>query len=175
MIAEFKFGYTGITEDINETIDGKQVFKERKLTIPRGDYDSLRKLLPNLPLDPIKDRPSPWEHHVADIDAVLQYVDNIEIIKPIRRVSGYEGVLDLADKVINKLHNLDKMNEQLFNRKVEVHVPGNELLKINDVRLLQDSCTDEVQRYLNDGWRILSICPQPDQRRPDYIMGRESE
>ena len=175
MIAEFKFGYTGITEDINETIDGKLVLKERKLLIPRSDYDSLRKLLPDLPEDPIKDRPSPWEHHVADIDSVLQYVDNIEIIKPIRKVSAYEGILDLADKVINKLHNLEKTNEQLFNRKVEVHVPGNSLLKIDEIEVLQDACTDKVQLHLSKGWRILSVCPQPDQRRPDYILGRESD
>jgi len=175
MIAEFKFGYTGITEDINETVDGKTVLKERKLLIPRSDYDALRKILPGLPEDPIKDRPSPWEHHVADIDSVLQHVDNIEIIKPIRKVSTYEGVLDMADKVINKLYNLEKMNEQLFNKKVEVHCPGDALLNIEEVDALLSACTETVQARLNEGWRILAVCPQPDQRRPDYIMGREHE
>lgn len=174
MIAEFKFGYEGLTKEINEEIDGKTVLKERKLLIPRSDYDSLRKLLPNLPEDPIKERPSPWEHHVADIDAVLQYVDNIEIIKPIRKASAYEGILDLADKVINKLHNLEKMNDQLFNKKVEVHVPGDALLNIGEIEVSLSACTETIQARLDEGWRIIAVCPQPDQRRPDYIMGRES-
>lgn len=38
--------------------------------------------------------------------------------------------------------------------------------------LLEDACTDQLQGALNSGWRIISACPQPDQRRPDYILGR---
>ena len=38
--------------------------------------------------------------------------------------------------------------------------------------LLSDACTDELQGALRDGWRIIAVCPQPSQRRPDYVLGR---
>lgn len=174
MIAEFKFGYDAITKDISETIDGEYKLKERKLLIGKDTYEALRRILPTLPEDPIAEKFDSWQTYVADIDVILQYVDNIEIRRPIRTTSVYHSMLDMADKIVDKFHKIERMNEQLFNRKVEVHVPGNELLKINKVHVLQDACTDEVQRHLDDGWRILAVCPQPDQRRPDYIMGRES-
>ena len=30
----------------------------------------------------------------------------------------------------------------------------------------------KCSKVISEGWRILAICPQPNQRRPDYIMGR---
>ena len=36
----------------------------------------------------------------------------------------------------------------------------------------EDVCTDVLQQELNNGWRIIAICVQADQRRPDYILGR---
>lgn len=59
-----------------------------------------------------------------------------------------------------------------YNNKCEVHMPGNMLATYNQVQLLEDSCTDALQSALSAGWRIIAVCPQPDSRRPDYIMGR---
>jgi len=59
-----------------------------------------------------------------------------------------------------------------YNSKCEVHISGQALATYNEVKLLEDSCTDVLQGNLNSGWRILASCPQPDQRRPDYILGR---
>lgn len=56
---------------------------------------------------------------------------------------------------------------------IQVAIPNILLWEIDEVRVLDDSCTDTVQSYLDDGWRILAICPPPAQRRPDYIMGRQ--
>tara|TARA_R110000744_G_scaffold352095_1_gene458121 strand:+ start:5446 stop:6006 length:561 start_codon:yes stop_codon:yes gene_type:complete len=60
----------------------------------------------------------------------------------------------------------------VYNNKCEVHMPGNMMLMFNETMLLENSCTDEMQEQLNRGWRIMAACPQPDQRRPDYILGR---
>jgi hypothetical protein len=38
--------------------------------------------------------------------------------------------------------------------------------------LLSDACSDALQNELDNGWRIIAACPQPDQRRPDYSLGR---
>lgn len=59
-----------------------------------------------------------------------------------------------------------------YNNHVEVHMPGQALSLYNDVLLLEDACTDRLQSHLVDGWRIIAACPQPNQRRPDYILGR---
>jgi len=65
----------------------------------------------------------------------------------------------------------DKIKDVTFNQKCDVHISGNMLLTINDLILIEDSCTDEIQIELNNGWRIVAVCVQP-QRRPDYILGR---
>lgn len=87
-----------------------------------------------------------------------------------------EGILERFEKVIKKLEALDIQDasapsENIFNQHCDVHIPGNMLATYNETLLLEDSCTDELQRALNSGWRIVAVCPQ-SQRRPDYILGR---
>lgn len=62
--------------------------------------------------------------------------------------------------------------ESGFNERCEVHMPGQALSLYNDTMLMEDACTDELQGRLEEGWRIIAACPQPDQRRPDYVLGR---
>lgn len=59
-----------------------------------------------------------------------------------------------------------------YNNKCEVSMPGQALAMYNETLLLCDACTDKLQQELSNGWRIIAACPQPDQRRPDYILGR---
>lgn len=81
------------------------------------------------------------------------------------------------------LHQLTKISKQLegfnalqqFNYKVGVHISDLGLLGVRFVKVLVDECTDELQGYLDDGWRILAVCPQPNSRRPDYIIGRNNK
>lgn len=58
------------------------------------------------------------------------------------------------------------------NQKCNVIVAGTSVMEINEVTVQRDYCTDALQSDLNQGWRILAICVQPDQRRPDYVLGR---
>lgn len=64
----------------------------------------------------------------------------------------------------------DKHDAQ--NERCHVHMPGQALSTYNEVQLLENLCSDELQRSLDDGWRIIAACPQPDARRPDYVLGR---
>jgi hypothetical protein len=59
-----------------------------------------------------------------------------------------------------------------FNHRVNVTVPGLGLLLLNEVQAATDICTDSLNDMLKEGWRIVAVCPQPDQRRPDYVLGR---
>lgn len=54
---------------------------------------------------------------------------------------------------------------------VMISVAGAGLFSVNSVKLMEDCCTDELQRHLDEGWRIVACCPPNDQRRPTYILG----
>lgn len=58
---------------------------------------------------------------------------------------------------------------------VQVQVPHIGLLLMDEVRVEEDCCTDMLQRRLDEGWRILCVCPPNAQRRPDYVLGRTKE
>ncbi len=81
------------------------------------------------------------------------------------------GTKNIAQQVAEKQQQVPPA-ELAYNPKVEVHVPGFALTTYNRVMLLEDSCTDALQTALNQGWRIIAACPQPDSRRPDYVLGR---
>ncbi len=53
-----------------------------------------------------------------------------------------------------------------------ISVAGSGLLSVREVTYREDCCTDALQQMLDDGWRILAVCPPNDTRRPDYILGR---
>ena len=59
-------------------------------------------------------------------------------------------------------------------RVTHIHIPNVGLWSMDEVQLLEDSCTDKLQGMLDDGWRIIAVCPPSEQRRPDYILGRNS-
>lgn len=58
---------------------------------------------------------------------------------------------------------------------VHVQIPHVGLLAVDEVEVVEDYCTDQLQRKLNEGWRILCVCPPNAARRPDYILGRTKE
>ncbi|MCJ2022133.1 hypothetical protein MKK84_32825 [Methylobacterium sp. E-065] len=56
---------------------------------------------------------------------------------------------------------------------IQIAIPNLLLFAVDEVKLLDDACTDLLQSHLDEGWRILAVCPPPAQRRPDYIIGRQ--
>lgn len=101
-----------------------------------------------------------WEFLLVDIQKLPDI--NYEVIKQIRLDTSFRPPSPSVGGTV-------------LNQKISVALPGLGLLAINDVQVAEDCCTNGLQDYLNDGWRILAICPQPDQRRPDYILGRYLE
>lgn len=88
-------------------------------------------------------------------------------------MEGFHSILkQIEDKYEGLSDVLDRIGKQQFNEKVNVHVGGGLIVTYNELKLKENCCTDELQRLLNDGWRIISVCIQPDQRRPDYVLGR---
>lgn len=58
--------------------------------------------------------------------------------------------------------------------QIHIALPNLGLLMVDEVKLLNDCCTDTLSDYLKDNWRIIAVCPPLDARRPDYIMGRSN-
>jgi hypothetical protein len=85
--------------------------------------------------------------------------------KTLNASSAFQTVGDKGAMVVQK-------EGDQYNQRCEVHMPGQALSTYNDIMLLEDCCSDELQVQLGKGWRITAACPQPDQRRPDYILGR---
>ena len=87
-----------------------------------------------------------------------------------------QNIQSLLNKIEEKTQQIDKtidiMRQQTFNQKCDVHVGGGMIATYNDLMLKEDSCTDVLQAELNNGWRIIAVCVQPNQRRPDYVLGR---
>jgi hypothetical protein len=119
--------------------------------------------------------------YVVDSDLLFNVLSDFDI-KHRYKVVGTLKDLPSAKcsseiKVLEKLLSLEEklnvfdMTHQL-NTTVGVHISDLGLLNVKEVDVIYDSCTDELQEWLNEGWRILAICPQPDKRRPYYIMGR---
>ncbi len=54
---------------------------------------------------------------------------------------------------------------------INLTIPNAALFAVRKLTVLEDCCTNEVQRMLDDGWRIVAVCPPNDTRRPSYILG----
>lgn len=67
-------------------------------------------------------------------------------------------------------YNFDKYQSSGSN--ITIHMPSSELLAINLVTWMEDACTEQLQKQLDDGYRIIACLPQVGNRRPDYILGR---
>lgn len=132
---------------------------------------------------------SPWKEkengdtpsfEIIDVvEAQRLYLNSRQMLELVSTTGKYtfEGkvTVDLGEMfrgVSEKSEQAVVSEENYYNQKCEVHLPGNMLATYNEVLLLEDVCTDELQRSLDNGYRIITACPQPNQRRPDYILGR---
>lgn len=87
-----------------------------------------------------------------------------------RVVTG--GIGSKLERIIDQLSKFVPHETSVVNEKCHVAVAGLGTLSINEVVVEQDYCTQDLQKALDAGWRILAVMVQPDQRRPDYILGR---
>lgn len=74
-----------------------------------------------------------------------------------------------------QFEQLSKFSTQKFNELCNVPNYDTSMQLINQVMLLENCCTDQLQKALSDGWRIIAVSPQPNQRRPDYVLGCHNE
>ncbi len=118
----------------------------------------------------------------------IEYMVDLDIFAPVCRypyrilrsiipkAKGEGDISDVLSKVEAKvellLGNVNDVQKATFNERCNVHVGGGLIVTYNDVKLLEDSCSDRLQVELNNGWRVIAVCVQANQRRPDYVLGR---
>lgn len=100
-----------------------------------------------------------FEAYINDASEIPDFILEIASFKPIKplklMIDGSIHTASLKDALATH----------------QVHLPGNELLRIQEVHVEEDCCTDRLQELLKVGWRIIAVCPQPS-RRPDYVLGK---
>jgi hypothetical protein len=141
---------------------------EAKRTL-ESDPDKLRefKLMVNIDPDSNTFGFSPI---VGVLEDVVRMIGPVKVLKVWDAVEG-----NLASHLMlihDKLERLTSDTKASLNEKVHVHVGGFGLMLIDEVKVLEDFCTMELAKELEVGWKILAVCVQPDQRRPDYVVGR---
>jgi hypothetical protein len=98
-----------------------------------------------------------------------QYLNVKEHIKPVFDV---KSEVDIASMIEASVSSSVEAIGKRFNEKCQQEQPGPNLLNVNETLLMEDACTNALQENLENGWRIIAVCPQP-QRRPDYVLGRK--
>ena len=133
--------------------------------LPRERYMLLREKLfqlqlPDWPED--KNEPPAWYKYgdsiVIDITTDLLVLDDFGMKYEIKKIKN-------TYVTKHELPNGSTVN-------LNFALPNIGLLSINEVTWRDDACTEEIQRLLEEGWRIVAVCPPNGARRPDYILGR---
>lgn len=99
------------------------------------------------------------------LDAISEIAEHVELkpLKKLRFISETEKLLSSAPGQVR----------DIVNNTAQITIETDSLLhKVRHVTWLSDECTEQVQKMLDGGWRILAVLPQPGCRRPDYIFGR---
>lgn len=114
----------------------------------------------------VEEMPSWYDMNFTGImeDVSLLTKHGIEV-----RISRVRGILALSLPDITKLNIPVPTAEQ--SQIVNITIPNAGLFSVRTVRVVDDSCTDLLQRWLDDDWRIVAVCPPNDTRRPTYIVG----
>lgn len=90
----------------------------------------------------------------------------------IKLLYDVKSEIDIASMIEASVSSSMEAIGKLFNEKTSSEQPGPNLLNVNETLLMEDACTNALQENLENGWRIIAVCPQP-QRRPDYVLGRK--
>ncbi len=100
---------------------------------------------------------------IIDLEVEGRQLVELGVEFTIRR---FDGCMYVGDKPV-----MTEKVQQVTNIQIAVADIG--VMLIQAVRVLNDCCTDALQKELDDGWRIIAVCPPREQRRPDYVLGHK--
>jgi hypothetical protein len=163
MIAQFRFGY------------------ENWLTPEQ--LDALKFVIsPDPQLRKLRDDERPRENGALPVETYTSHVGNVQKVMTILggskgiELTGLDNVnplVEMSNQIAALTSEVQRLSGAAFNEKVGVAVPDAPLMETKQTKVLYDECTEALDQYLEDGWYIIAACPQSDQRRPDYVIGRK--
>ena len=115
---------------------------------------------------------------LVDIDLLMEVVNKTGLsakVEPFEGNAIFVRAHEIGDRLKKLEHDLRLVKDQVNDGDsiVQVHVPNLSLLSFNTVAVLEDCCTDSLQKELDGGWRILAVCPpSTSDRRPTYIVAK---
>lgn len=138
------------------------------------DWLALRGAIPTLP----NDKPTyyPSGTFIITHDA-MPLLAKHKITFRLSQDETSQGIGSMLVKLQDRINALEMKGATLGElalkgAAVQIAIPDFALLMIDEVTYLTDACTESLQKYLDEGWRILAVCPPNAQRRPDYILGK---
>lgn len=137
------------------------------------DYARLRQAMPDLP----EVKKDDYQQYAADMDAIVLIAHlGLDVdLRPLDPACS-TMIVKLQDRIAALgLRGASDVALAAAGASVQIHVPDGPLMYVDEVKHLDDACTDELQTHLEEGWRILAVCPPNAQRRPDYILGRRQQ
>lgn len=126
----------------------------------------------------------------TDLDAYLALRGKVKLYKlpltqeELEKLSEWQDKTDFVDGAeveawnsvgidvkLSRMKGVASNSRDLRQTVYQISVANVGLIQIQRVDVLEDCCTDELQRWLDRGWRLLAVCPPNDARRPSYVMG----
>lgn len=147
-----------------------QYYSTKWKELSSEDYAMLRRAMPDLPAEKKDD----YQQYAADMDAIVLIAHlGLDVdLKPLDSACS-TMIVKLQDRIAQLgLKGSSDVALAAAGASVQIHVPDGPLMYVDEVKHLDNCCTDELQMELQEGWRILAVCPPNAQRRPDYILGR---
>lgn len=134
------------------------------------DWDEVAKLIPDVPAEKPDSyyylSPANKIYWVGYEEATL--LANLGLKLEIQSPNGMM-ITKMRDKWQSDQESIKQLEQ---GAAVQIAIPGFGLLAVSKVTHLDDACTDQLQGMLDQGWKILAVCPPNSQRRPDYILGK---
>lgn len=148
----------------------------------KPEYQFQKKLLELKPHEFVQ-----WRHQAISLNGKARWGTEIAFPKTQAEIKadGHYSLDDLlmdSDEVaawadvgielsISRVKGLASNSRKLPDVIYQISVANVGLMQVQCVEVLEDCCTDNVQQWLDKGWRILAVCPPNDARRPTYVMG----
>lgn len=133
--------------------------------LSREDYKELREAVPTMMLPE-------WPSDKEEKPHWYKYGEVIPIELPSDAVMLAKHKIKYTIEKIKNSYQHKHLDASGNTYNLNFALPNIGLLSVDEVDWLDDACTQDVQRRLNEGWRIIAVCPPNGARRPDYIFGR---
>lgn len=149
---------------VSMELDYTNAEKIKALSVP--EYEAIKDRFPEFDLPDLQENVQSYiTWRVIGTIHDVQFLTDHGLNCRISRVRG------LMDETLPKLGVPQPQGPQVVN----ITIPNIGLFAVKKLMVLENECTEYVDKWLSKGWRIVAVCPPNDCRRPTYILGSMEE